>query len=475
MLLKKMSILCFIFLTSMIMFSCKNAYENEINLSINEIVISNISQDLPEIYIGNKKHSWDDFYYKNNDSLVYIYNGKIYLSIDAPEEFDTELLIVSKNNDDIQKKIKVIKKEDFFKSIEIIFKNKPYAGEWVNFEIKNLNSLKNIDLEFDKPEYIVESNNSGFLLSDYTPLNTEISISLKYGNKILFTKTFVLYYNTYEIYNYIQFKRISNDLNGYYILMSDLNLSGINYTGLNNFYGVINGNGHKIIDFTYTLVGSRDNSNDTYGFIKNLNGTIKNLTFEKISINIYKYRDDNTNLYVGGICGILSGGKINNVHITRESTISADHYREVKDGNPVKTQIGGFVGAISSGEISNCSISSSNIYGKSGCGNNNGDCHTNVGAIVGEQNGGTITNCSRNNDTTIKAVIRGNTFKWGKGHLYGRAGGIVGYQGPKGILKSCKSAIDNIEVFVDIEPDWNKDRIYTSISALCGIKDGSVS
>ena len=194
-----------------------------------------------------------------------------------------------------------------------------------------------------------------------------------------------------------------------------------------------------------------------------------------MQIDVYKYRDGIENLYVGGICGVLSGGTIDNVTITGNSKISGDHYREVTDGNPVKSQVGGFAGAISSGTIKNCSISSSSVYGKAGCGNNNGDCHANVGGIAGEQNGGKVINCIRNNTTSVNSVVRGNTFWWGKGHLYGRAGGIIGYQGPNGVVESCTSATSNYQAVSDLESDWCRDRIYLDSDTICGKQDGTVN
>ena len=283
--------------------------------------------------------------------------------------------------------------------------------------------------------------------------------------------------SSYSSYDYISSSTefLSISTSGNYVICDEINLSGTQFTPIQSFSGLIDGNNNTIKNLSYTLSGSSDDTCDKYGFIKTLSGTIKNLNFDKLQIDVYKYRDGIENLYVGGICGVLSGGTIDNVTITGNSKISGDHYREVTDGNPVKSQVGGFAGAISSGTIKNCSISSSSVYGKAGCGNNNGDCHANVGGIAGEQNGGKVINCIRNNTTSVNSVVRGNTFWWGKGHLYGRAGGIIGYQGPNGVVESCTSATSNYQAVSDLESDWCRDRIYLDSDTICGKQDGTVN
>lgn len=274
-------------------------------------------------------------------------------------------------------------------------------------------------------------------------------------------------------------EKLKNDgANVYFKLTADIDFGSTNssYVPLSEFKGILDGDNHTISNISHVIEQSDSGDLYRYGMFRTLSGTVKNVKFNNLKVFVYKYRDGLTNLNVGGICGTLEGGTIDNCHIN-SAEVHGDHYREVKDGNAVKSQVGGFVGVMLSGTINNCSIKNGSVYGKAGCGNHNGDCHANIGGIVGEQNGGNITNCSRADGVTITSVTRGNTATyWFKdGHLYCRVGGIAGYQGSKATITRCNSTENNLTTKIDIDSGWCGDRHYHNKGAICGKQEGTVT
>ena len=90
----------------------------------------------------------------------------------------------------------------------------------------------------------------------------------------------------------------------YFVLTSNINLGGytVNATALTeatSFNGVLDGNAHKVFNFTVT---ASDNSyNGLFGYV---DGTIKNIGFETLmTINT----SNKTDVYVGLIAGMLNG------------------------------------------------------------------------------------------------------------------------------------------------------------------------
>ena len=90
----------------------------------------------------------------------------------------------------------------------------------------------------------------------------------------------------------------------YFVLTSNINLGGyaINATALTeatSFNGVLDGNSHKVFNFTVTA--SDDSYNGLFGYV---DGTIKNIGFET-SMTITT--SNKTDVYVGLIAGMLNG------------------------------------------------------------------------------------------------------------------------------------------------------------------------
>lgn len=76
---------------------CSNDNKNTI-CTQQQIVIYDSQTDLPEIKIDEKPFNWNDFYFENKDNYVYVYNGKIYMVENSPNEFTTKLNVFFKKD-----------------------------------------------------------------------------------------------------------------------------------------------------------------------------------------------------------------------------------------------------------------------------------------------------------------------------------------------------------------------------------------
>lgn len=238
------------------------------------------------------------------------------------------------------------------------------------------------------------------------------------------------------------------DLNAHYILMNDIDMIDSAWTPLKTFTGHFDGQGFTISNLTCSLT-SGDGNLTRFGFCETNQGTIENVTFNRLTINVKKERDGVSDLSIGAVCGLNAGGVIQGISV-KHSSIIGEHYREVGNpGSEVKVQIGGIAGAINDGKISNCFVFDSIVQGKADMGKHDGDAHANVGGIVGELlQTGEIELCVVRGETekfnTIKGVARGNDDSWEGALLYSRVGSIVGYMGGNTKINYCFEINNNV-------------------------------
>ncbi len=224
-----------------------------------------------------------------------------------------------------------------------------------------------------------------------------------------------------------------------YVLMNDIDLTGISATGnpivSGTFSGSIDGNNHKISNAKDVLFGTVkgtiknlkvENSAVTSGSAKGIfANTITNATLENISINNSSI--SNNAGQVGGLSGTISSSKINKIAITNVN---------IKANNT----IGGLTGQLNSGTVENILITG-RIQGT--LWHNLG---SRVGGITGWLSSGAVIKTS-----VTKAEIVGN----------GRTGngGIIG--GPN----SGNSIIENS---ISLSTGTNSYRIAGTSSVLNG-------
>jgi len=299
-------------------------------------------------------------------------------------------------------------------------------------------------------------------------------------------------YNPFQITSYADFTefRTNSSLRyGYYILVTDIDLSGETFTTAvidGVFGGHFDGNGHIISDLTIDTAGA---SNGYLGLFGKISASVSNLAIENINIagGVDSYclgglcgkNDDGTitncyatgsvtggdnSRYLGGLCGLNDDGTISNCYATasvtgddslgglcgenRDGTISNCYATGSVTGGDNSRYLGGLCGLNDDGTISNCYAAGSVTGG--GC----------LGGLCGENNDGTITNCyaagsvtgggrlgglcGKNNDGTIT-----NCYATGSvtGDYY--FGGLCGYNGD-GTTTNC---------FWDVETSGTTDGV----------------
>ncbi len=229
------------------------------------------------------------------------------------------------------------------------------------------------------------------------------------------------------------FESISNNTGKNYLIIANINISGIKSNGFSSCAGVIDGGGNTISGWSGCACNT---SYEYFGlFRRNQGGTIKNLTIA--DSKICESSHDPTSWVankIGIVCG-QNNGTIENVKI-KNCKIYQDHGSLGFYGN-IELYVGLICG-YNTGTISNCETDSSHmdIYGgvgvfQNGSTINSYDLKMYIGNIVGYTTGGVATNCTSTN-CTINVTAKADyiTNIWGcKAHSRPRiyVGGLIGY------------------------------------------------
>lgn len=222
---------------------------------------------------------------------------------------------------------------------------------------------------------------------------------------------------------------VESDMNGKYVLTSDITLSG-NWASLGKntgtvFRGVFDGNNH-------TISGISASNTDCGGLFYQNAGTIKNLCLSNISFSIDYYEDisnrwpayGNVSATFGGVAAI-NFGEIKHCQVIGKITISTRNYLglwfdSIGGGTDARNDfynnyvLGGVVGN-NSGTVSDCTVSADLSYSYtnyigSGFGIMGGVelggfyLHSNVsaGGVAGTNNG-TVNNCIMTGTCTLNS------------------------------------------------------------------------
>lgn len=184
-------------------------------------------------------------------------------------------------------------------------------------------------------------------------------------------------------------------------LIADIDMAGINWSPIGrtssaDWYGVFDGQNHKISNLTATAPADADDMFATglFGWSK---GTIKNLTLENANVS--------GSHYVGAIAGYAEIGSIENCKVIN-STVTNTHADNDKCGD----KAGGIAGYVQCGSVKNCSVTNTTITaGRDagyiiGClvasdgGNQSGNTYENVTLI-------TDTNCPSAGNNMEGAIV----------------------------------------------------------------------
>ncbi|MFA5444785.1 MAG: BACON domain-containing protein [Bacteroidales bacterium] len=180
----------------------------------------------------------------------------------------------------------------------------------------------------------------------------------------------------------------------YYLLFNERNSS---------FSGTFDGNNHTVSNLSIT--GTTYRSTGLFGSV--IQAEIRNLILDQ-SCSITVTPEDYQYMAVGGICGTLAGGTINNCHFRGSVKVS---------GNSTSASSGGIAGVMTTDLTHNPSV----VSHSSNSGSVEGLSQT--GGIAGTQTSSEISYC----ENKAGATVKGNES----------TGGICGYSGIDAIIRNA--------------------------------------
>lgn len=244
--------------------------------------------------------------------------------------------------------------------------------------------------------------------------------------------------STYEIWTQNQLSSIRNNLSyngseycvyGNYKIMCDIAMSGYWTPVPYLFTGTLDGGNHTLSGFKIYVSSSTSSSETRYlGMFKQISGTIKNITFKNISVNVSMAQK----LYFGLIAGSMhNNSTISNCHIT---TTSSNHITVTN--TDYVTVVGSIVGYCYGGNISQCS-SSINLTVR----NNKSNY---VGGLIGIDTSGAVSRC------WTEGSINTSSSGASSDMLVGGLIGSSNYAAAVGRIGTIKNCYSTITVFGDI-------------------------
>lgn len=233
----------------------------------------------------------------------------------------------------------------------------------------------------------------------------------------------------------------ANDNEGvHYKLTNDIDLKDFNWLPIENFKGVLDGNGYTISGLTVDTVGNLcDDENIFTGFIQVNEGTIKNVIFDKVNLNVkYTYDSKGTRYLYGGIVG-CNKGTISNVQVINSGYILTNELERNEAGYDT-IYPGVFLGAMvgkNAGNVEYCKVENTNLSGTCNALRNRCGTYSVVGGLVGS-NDANIANCISRN-VNINSLASGGCYVAlkGGGEVFSYAGYIVG--GNQNNVQNCIS------------------------------------
>ena len=135
-----------------------------------------------------------------------------------------------------------------------------------------------------------------------------------------------------------------------FYLDNDIDLGGVKWTGIVDFYGIFDGQGHQISNFTQDNIAETTGREKNGGFFRNISGGgVKNLRLvqaenQSVALTLNK----SANASVGGLAGNISVGGVTLENVYVKLNVKFSLGEGGKDGN----RVGGVVGMCSAGSAS---------------------------------------------------------------------------------------------------------------------------
>ena len=242
------------------------------------------------------------------------------------------------------------------------------------------------------------------------------------------TTVYALFKTAMPIYTVQDLKNIANNTSGRYYLANDIDLEGETWIPISNFYGVLDGEGHKICNFTIS------SSENQVGFFKTNNGTIKNIIFQDF---VFAVTSQGLAYKAGAVAGV-NQGTITNCNV-KDAVLSTSSQGTTITS--IYVSIGGITGN-NNGDINDCTVAIE-MDGRFESTIAHSYVYAHIGGVVGNNNG-RVTNTIANNYMKYVASSAGRTDP-----NYGlvcsaniMAGGVAGYNEDQGKLEHCSSSLE---------------------------------
>ncbi len=204
------------------------------------------------------------------------------------------------------------------------------------------------------------------------------------------------------ITNAAEFQKISENLSGKYILMSDINMAGVNFeviASTGSFTGILDGNYHTISNLNI------ESSAQNVGIFGTMSSaTVKNLTINNVNV---KAQNTTASINVGVIAGYATGSSITNIKVIGTNSIT-------NETSSSSVYMGGILGQQRSGYITNTRVDAEIIT------NNESTYAIYTGGITGYSSYSSSNLAVQITNTYANVQITTNT----KGQAY--VGGISG-------------------------------------------------
>ena len=255
------------------------------------------------------------------------------------------------------------------------------------------------------------------------------------------TTLYAYFSESIPIYNADDLKAIGDYSSSKYYLANDIDLGGEQWTPLWYFSGELNGEGHKIHNFTIT------SSDYLAGFFTTNSGTIKNVTFSDFVFTV----SSESQMFTAGVIAGDNSGTIENCHVS-DALLTYSSYLSATSGS-YTSYAGGLVGS-NSGTVSNSSITvkingKADVYlqAPSSYGNSyvvNLTLH--IGGIAGNNSySAIISNVTSDVEMNTSCVGTGIDYSYSNQRSYAyphpalSVGGAVSYN--NGTIEKCESNI----------------------------------
>lgn len=215
---------------------------------------------------------------------------------------------------------------------------------------------------------------------------------------------------------------IAEHPDGYYKLTADINMRGEALPTISEFSGMIDGDGHSVVDAI--LTANAVEAGDYYGFIGVNTGTVKDLTFGRIGYSVSSY-GGKYSCKLGNTWGVITGcnkGNIENVDLLNSTAMLAPTAWTVS-----ASVYFGCIAGVNEGNITGCDITadiSSDAHGAQGDYTAR-TFNVRYGGVAGVNNG-VIEECSYCGTFDTQMYPRAEGLGDSAMRTYSHIGGIAG-------------------------------------------------